>query len=206
MELIEGGELIWRRALVCASGVIYWGGVYLQARRIRKKIGRTPNLAPKDTRERLLWLGWLIVITGWIGQPLLISGPDAALLTLLPRFSHPATLAPGIALLLLGYAGTLWCYAAMGAAWRIGIDKTGSSKLVQNGPYARIRHPIYSFQIVMLLGTVLLLPTPLSLGLILLHFVCASFKAGDEEQHLGGVFGEDYAAYRQRTGRFVPRW
>ncbi len=206
MELIEGGELILRRALVCASGIIYWGGVFLQARRVRKKIGRTPNLAPKDAKERLLWLGWFIVIAGWIGQPLLVSGPDFAPLNLLPQLSHPATLIPGIALLVLGYAGTLWCYAAMGAAWRIGIDKTGSSNLVQNGPYGRMRHPIYSFQIVMLLGAVLLLPTPISLIILVLHFICASIKAGDEEQHLGGVFGEEYVGYLQRTGRFVPKW
>lgn len=206
MESIDGGELMLRRALVCASGLIYWGGVFLQARRVRKKIGRTPNLAPKDAKERLLWIGWLLVVAGWIGQPLLISGPDLAPFEFIPQLTHPATLFPGIALLVLGYAGTLWCYAAMGAAWRIGIDKTGSSSLVQNGPYGRMRHPIYSFQMVMLLGAALLLPTPVSWGILVLHFICATIKATDEERHLGGVFGAEYAGYLQRTGRFVPKW
>lgn len=206
MELIDGGEFMFRRALVCTSGLIYWGGVFLQARRVRKKIGRPPNLTPADAKERLLWLGWFLVIAGWIGQPLLISGPEIAPLALLPRLLHPAAFSTGLALLILGYAGTLWCYAAMGAAWRIGIDKSGSSKLVQIGPYARMRHPIYSFQIVMLLGAALLLPTPLSLAILLLHFVCASIKAGDEETHLGGVFGREYASYLGRTGRFLPKW
>lgn len=206
MELIEGGELVLRRAAVCASGLIYWGGVLLQARRVRKKIGRTPNLAPKDTKERLLWLGWIIVVAGWIGQPLLTSGPDFPPLDLIPSLSHPATLLPGILLLLLGYAGTLWCYAAMGAAWRIGIDKGGSSSLVQSGPYQRMRHPIYSFQIVMLLGAAFLLPSAVSLTIIVLHFVCASIKATDEEHHLSGVFGTEYSGYLQRTGRFAPKW
>jgi protein-S-isoprenylcysteine O-methyltransferase Ste14 len=205
MELIEGGELVLRRAAVCASGLIYWGGVFLQARRVRKKIGRTPNLAPKDAKERLIWIGWIVVVTAWIGQPLLVSGPDVPPLQFIPALTHPATLLPGLGLILLGYAGTLWCYAAMGAAWRIGIDKGGASSLVQSGPYRRMRHPIYSFQMVMLLGAALLLPTPISLAILVLHFVFASIKASDEETHLGGVFGAEYAGYMNRTGRFAPK-
>jgi protein-S-isoprenylcysteine O-methyltransferase Ste14 len=206
MEWMDGGEFVLRRAVVCASGLIYWGGVFLQARRVRKKIGRTPNLTPKDTKEKLLWAGWVAVVAGWIGQPLLVGGPDVAPLQLIPNLTHPVTVLPGILLIVAGYAGTLWCYAAMGAAWRIGIDKGGSSSLVQNGPYQWMRHPIYSFQMVMLLGALLLLPTLISFGILALHYLCASIKAKDEEIHLGGVFGAEYAGYRQRTGRFAPKW
>ena len=92
----------------------------------------------------------------------------------------------------------------MGAAWRIGIDRKGSSELIQRGPYRSIRHPIYSFQMMMLLGAALLLPTVASVGLVILHFICASVKARDEERHLINIFGEKYVAYRTRTGKFLP--
>jgi len=202
----DPGLLSWwlRRIIVAASGIIYWGGVLIQARRIRRKIGRTPNLRPRGTKEVLLWLGWSLVILGWIAQPLLLSGPADTWLERWPFLSHPIIFAGGTALVLLGYAATLWCYAAMGTAWRIGIDQSGSSELIESGPYRSMRHPIYSFQIVMLLGAALLLPTPVSLGLLTLHFVCASIKAKDEERHLVGIFGETYLAYRTRTGKFVP--
>lgn len=193
-----------RRIIVCTSGIIYWGGVLIQARRIRRKIGRTPNLRPKGTKETLLWFGWTIVVLGWLGQPMLLSQPNE---TWLDRWPDPVlafSWGAGVTLLVLGYAATLWCYAAMGAAWRIGIDQTGSSELIQSGPYRRIRHPIYSFQFVMLLGAALLLPTLVSLGLLILHFVCASVKARDEERHLTHIFGEKYIAYQTRTGKFMP--
>ena len=199
-ESISTTEMTLRRILVSASGLIYWGGVIVQARRVRKKIGRTPNLKPKGTKERALWLGWMIVIFGWIAQPFLVTGG-----AFVPALVHPAALIAGIALVVLGYLATLWCYAAMGAAWRIGIDTGGTSSLVQAGPYRRMRHPIYSFQMVMLAGAALLLPTPVSLLIIALHFICASFKASDEEVHLTAVFGGEYREYMTRSGRFFPR-
>jgi protein-S-isoprenylcysteine O-methyltransferase Ste14 len=200
-ESIGTTEMMLRRILVSASGLIYWGGVIVQARRVRKKIGRTPNLKPKGTKERALWLGWMIVIFGWIAQPFFVTGE-----AFFPVLVHPAALIGGIALVVLGYLATLWCYTAMGAAWRIGIDKGGTSSLVQAGPYRRMRHPIYSFQMLMLAGAALLLPTPVSLVILVLHFIFASIKASDEEVHLTAVFGGEYREYMTRSGRFFPRF
>lgn len=196
-------EFLWQRIVVALSGLVYWGGVVIQARRVRKKIGRTPNLKPKGTKERLLWVGWTLVILCWILQPLWVRGPgswygvQAALV-------HPAAWVAGVVLIVLGYAATLWCYAAMGAAWRIGIDEKGTSKLVQVGPYRRIRHPIYGFQMTMLIGAALLLPTWISFAILVIHYVCATIKAVDEERHLTGVFGAEYREFIKRTGRFLP--
>lgn len=198
-----GGDFLWQRLVVGLSGLVYWGGVVVQARRVRRKIGRTPNLKPKGTKERLLWLGWTLVVLGWIVQPLWIAGAGGAFGPL-PALVHPAAWLAGMALIVFGYLATLWCYAAMGAAWRIGIDQGGTSKLVQTGPYRRMRHPIYSFQMAMLLGAAFLLPTVVSFAILVLHFVCASIKASDEERFLGGIFGGEYRDYMKRTGRFLP--
>ena len=196
-------EFLWQRIVVSLSGLVYWGGVLVQARRVRKKIGRTPNLKPKGTKERLLWVGWTTVVLCWILQPLWVrgmgswDGVPAALV-------GPAAWGAGLILIVVGYAATLWCYAAMGAAWRIGIDQKGTSKLVQSGPYRRIRHPIYGFQMTMLIGAALLLPTWVSFAILVIHYVCATIKASDEEKHLTGVFGSEYRDYMKRTGRFLP--
>jgi protein-S-isoprenylcysteine O-methyltransferase Ste14 len=197
--------LPWQRLLVSLSGLVYWGGVLVQARRVRRRIGRTPNLKPKGAKERLLWIGWTLVVLGWILQPLWLRGGQASPLGPIGTLVHPAAWSIGAVLVVGGYLATLWCYAAMGAAWRIGIDKGGTSELVQSGPYRRIRHPIYSFQMAMLLGAALLLPTAVSIALLVLHFVCASIKASDEERHLVGVFGDEYRDYLGRTGRFLPK-
>lgn len=205
-EISSGDDQLWQRLLVALSGLVYWGGVAVQARRVRQRIGRTPNLKPRGAKERLLWIGWTLVVLGWILQPLWIR-PEVAgsWLGPAPTLLHPAFAVAGAALVVAGYAATLWCYAAMGAAWRIGIDRQGTSELVQSGPYRRIRHPIYSFQMLMLVGAALLLPTLASLAILGLHFLCASIKASDEEGHLAGVFGDEYRDYLARTGRFWPR-
>ena len=194
-------ELFLRRAAVSAGALIYWGGVAVHARRIRKRIGKSANLKPRTPKEKLLWLGWTFMILGWLVQPLWISNAalPATLLT-------PATLALGLALTLLGYGCTLWCYAAMGDMWRIGVNRDEKTSLVTRGPYNFVRHPIYGFQIVMLAGAALLLPTFFSLALIAVHFLCVQTKADDEEAYLLGVHGETYRAYLHRTGRLFPKF
>jgi len=196
-------EFLWQRIVVALSGLVYWGGVLVQARRVRKKIGRTPNLKPKGTKERLLWVGWTSVVLSWILQPLWLRG-TGSWHGVHSALVHPAAWVVGVLLIVAGYAATLGCYAAMGAAWRIGIDQKGTSKLVQSGPYRLIRHPIYGFQMTMLIGAALLLPTWISLAILVIHYGCATIKASDEEKHLTGVFGGEYRDYMKRTGRFLP--
>ena len=58
--------LFLNRAVVFASVLVYWGGVLVQARRVRRRIGKSPNLNPRGTKERLLWAGWMFVIIGWV--------------------------------------------------------------------------------------------------------------------------------------------
>lgn len=204
---IPSDDFLWQRIVVSLSGLVYWGGVLVQARRVRKRIGRTPNLKPKGTKERLLWVGWTLVILCWIFQPLWVRGTGSWHGVLwvskhAPRMNEGV----GVFLIVTGYAATLWCYAAMGAAWRIGIDEKGTSKLVKSGPYRAIRHPIYGFQMTMLMGAALLLPTWISLAILVIHYVCATIKAIDEERHLAGVFGEEYRKYMKETGRFAAKF
>src|SRR5258708_17117382 len=150
-------ELLLRRAVVFASGVGYWAGVFIQARRIRRHIGKSPNVRPRGIKEQALWAGWFLVVANWLGQPL-IAGSGALPHWLLPieSFSNLPCLLAGIALIAAGYAATLWCYRVMGDTWRMGIDRAEITALVKRRPYRRVRHPIYLFQTVMLAGAALL--------------------------------------------------
>jgi len=193
-------ELLIRRAVVFSGALIYWGGVAIHARRIRKRTGKSANLKPRTPKEKFLWLGWTFMILGWLLQPIFISGSD-----LPAKFLNPLTLIAGIALTFLGYACTLWCYAIMGDTWRIGVNRNEKTSLITRGPYNVIRHPIYGFQIVMLAGATLLLPTLFSIVIMVVHFICVQAKADDEESYLLGVHGETYRAYLNRTGKLFPK-
>jgi protein-S-isoprenylcysteine O-methyltransferase Ste14 len=88
----------------------------------------------------------------------------------------------------------------------MGINRKEKNALVTRGPFGVVRHPIYLFQIVMLAGAALLLPTWLSLLIVLVHAVCVLIKATDEESYLLTAHGDEYRAYRSRTGRLFPKW
>ena len=200
-------ELFLRRAVVFGSALVYWAGVFVQARRVRRNIGRSPNVRPRGAKEKLLWGGWLLVIVAWMAQPFLAGSGTAPLgLRMIPSLLHPLGLVLGLVITVAGYAGTLWCYAAMGNTWRIGINRNEKTTLVTRGPYRLVRHPIYSFQIVLLAGVALLLPTRLSLFILVVHLLCVVAKAKDEESYLLTVHGQEYRDYLSRTGRLLPKF
>ena len=199
-------ELFVRRVVVCGSALVYWAGVWVVARRVRRHIGHSPNLKPRTTKERLLWVGWMLVVLGWVGQPFVAGSKGAFGVFRFMSLPHPyVVLIVGTALVVAGYAGTLWCYAAMGDAWRIGVNQKEKTSLVFVGPYRFVRHPIYGFQVVMLAGAALLLPTAISFAMLGLHLICTLIKAVDEENYLKTVHGQAYADYMSRTGRLIPR-
>lgn len=199
-------EFFWRRAIVSASALIYWIGVWILARRVRKQIGRSPNLKPRGAKEKILWVGWLFVILVWVGQSTVVrTQSDWPGVVFFPSLLKLPLFVTGIVLVIGGYACTLWCYVAMGNTWRIGVNKSEKTTLVERGPYHAIRHPIYAFQLVMLAGAALLLPTVLSFAILVLHYICALIKAVDEENYLKTVHGQTYVDYMARTGRMVPK-
>ncbi len=115
----------------------------------------------------------------------------------------------GIVLALLGLAmiglAILNHWQINRALVHVSPEPNASVGLVQGGLYTRIRHPIYTGVMLAALGAALahghLVPLLIALGL------CAFFtyKSTFEERWLMQVYPA-YAAYRQRTGRFLPLW
>jgi protein-S-isoprenylcysteine O-methyltransferase Ste14 len=198
-------DFLLRRLVVLTGVLVYWIGVYVQARRVRKQIGRSPNMKPRTPKEKVLWLGWMLVVGGWIAIPFLAGRTKCGPLFPFFPLADPLATALGIAFTILGYVCTLWCYAAMGSAWRICVNPKEKNNLVTSGPYRRMRHPIYSFQIVMLLGAVLLLPTLFTVLILAVHVVCTLIKAMDEEAYLLTVHGDAYRTFMAHTGRLFPK-
>lgn len=116
-----------------------------------------------------------------------------------------ARLAAGLVLAAVGGAFAVASIFLMGRAWRIGIDPENRSELAEEGPYRWIRHPIYSGMLLVVLGTMLALPHPAITVAALLTVLGLAFQAHREERHLLHTFGDRYARYLARTGRFAPR-
>jgi len=196
-----------RKVLVAASAFLYWGTVILNMYHVRHSIGRFPNIKPKELREKILWLGWFFVIAGWIGQPFIIDAQEeSGLFYLFSFFLQPVVIIGAVIMLIGGYLGTIWCYDVLGDSWRIGIDKRERITLVKHGPYRIVRHPIYLFQVIIVAGTLFLLPTPFSLVLLSVLIICVFLKTGAEEKYLANIYGDEYRDYSLQTGRFFPKW
>ncbi|HII39937.1 MAG TPA: isoprenylcysteine carboxylmethyltransferase family protein [Thermoplasmata archaeon] len=101
----------------------------------------------------------------------------------------------------------VWSFRTLGRFMTVSIRVMEGHRLVQEGPYAWIRHPTYTAVVALVVGLALVF---LSLPLILLALllaVLARYRAGLEEDLLRSPqgFGAAYEAYMARTGRFLPR-
>ena len=197
---------LWlRKGLVIGSALMYWAGVLVQIHRVQKHIGHSPNVRPRGWKEKVLWVGWFLVVVGWFTQPFVIGKSHHPLFALIPCLMDPIGFFLGLLVVIGGYAGTQWCYTVLGDAWRMGIKRREKTALMKNGPYRYVRHPIYLFQIAMLLGAILFLPTSFSFILLFVHLLCVVIKAADEEAYLLRAHGSEYQAYLSSTGRLLPK-
>ena len=92
----------------------------------------------------------------------------------------------------------------LGASWRVGIDEGARPGLVTGGLYRYSRNPIYVAMLTALLGFALLLPSWISLGLLIGAGLGIRRHVWDEEAYLARTYGEEYRRYAARVGRFVP--
>lgn len=107
-------------------------------------------------------------------------------------------------LALAGLALTWWARFHLGTLWSGTVTRKAHHKVVKTGPYAIVRHPIYSGLSLALIATALLRPGwPGILGVAL---IIASFvmKYRLEEQFLMQELGPEYRAYRKKVAALVP--
>ncbi|HEY8376967.1 MAG TPA: isoprenylcysteine carboxylmethyltransferase family protein [Nannocystis sp.] len=152
----------------------------------------------------LEWLGGALFVVALV---LAALGPLAEWLGLVaPLVAVPAVLADlAVLLVLLGTAATLAAQAAMGAAWRIGVQAGERTELVTGGPFALVRNPVFSAMLVTGAGLLLLAPNLLALAGFFALLAAVELQVRFvEEPHLVRIHGERYRAYARRVGRFFP--
>jgi len=95
---------------------------------------------------------------------------------------------------------------ALGRQWRLDAGLNSDHELVRSGPYRLIRHPIYTSMLCMLLGTGLLLVTPLTLLLpsIVFFVIGTEIRVRIEEKLLAAQFGDEFLEYRRRVPAYIP--
>ncbi len=109
----------------------------------------------------------------------------------------------GVILSLAGVALAVSARAYIGRNWGMPMSLREGHELVTSGPYAYIRHPIYSGLLLLTVGSALAVsPTWLVLfALCLVYFV---YAARVEEWDMTRQFPDAYPAYQRRTKMLIP--
>ncbi len=111
----------------------------------------------------------------------------------------------GVALGVASLAFWTWTQAALGTHWSAQLQLREEHHLVATGPYARVRHPLYTAMFGWAVAVALVTANGVFVFLAVAVIAGLVARAPREEQMMLGEFGEEYAAYMQRTGRFFPR-
>lgn len=107
----------------------------------------------------------------------------------------------------LAAAGLLFSVAArvaIGANWSGIVTIKEGHELVSNGPYALVRHPIYTGLLLAFAGTALARDEWRGVLAVLLVFAAFWRKLRVEERFMLEQFGERYVAYQRRVPALIP--
>jgi protein-S-isoprenylcysteine O-methyltransferase Ste14 len=177
----------------------------------------------------LLWLGWVlswIAAAAWsnrtekragVGAELVYRAPmlAGAVLVFIPAHQYDGPLRLWhvgwsgawicVALIAAGIAFAWWARIHLGRLWSGRITRKADHRVVDTGPYALVRHPIYTGLLLALLATVAAKGVAWGVVGFLLLLGGLWLKARQEEEWLRQELGaETYDAYRRRVPMLVP--
>ena len=93
----------------------------------------------------------------------------------------------------------------LGRQWRFDAGLNADHRLVQEGAYRVIRHPIYASMFAMLLATGLLLTRLRFLAIAVVFFMAGTeIRVRIEDALLASRFGAAFDAYRARVRAYIP--
>jgi len=114
----------------------------------------------------------------------------------------------GLIVYLAGLGFTLWARRTLGKYWglstSIDVKLLDEHQLIQSGPYAFVRHPMYFGWWVAMLGLTLLYPVWALFILFASSLISFFGRARREEVALAERFGDSWVEYRQRTWFIIP--
>jgi protein-S-isoprenylcysteine O-methyltransferase Ste14 len=111
----------------------------------------------------------------------------------------------GMLLCLIGILTVQRALRHLDKQWRLDAALNADHQLIRTGPYALLRHPIYSAMFAMILGTGLMLARwPAVIAAAVLHIAGTEIRIRSEEKLLRSRFGEDYDTWAKHVRAYIP--
>ncbi len=159
------------------------------------KVARSHKGRLETALLTLAWVSFFLPLV-WVAVPVFALA-DYTL--------RPAPFLAGVVCLAVG----LWLFARshadLGTNWSVTLEVREGHRLVTQGIYRMVRHPMYSALLLYALGQALVVPNwivgPFYAVVMSLLF---AFRVGPEERMMREEFGKDYETYMERTKRLVP--
>ena len=185
--------------IIWVIGIIAWTAIRWPHRRRAKKLA--VSVDRKSVSERTLLA---LCIVGLVIIPALYLATDwfdAFDYSFSPLFALVGTLLM-VSFLVLFHLS----HKQVGKNWSVTLELREDHKLITDGLYAHVRHPMYSSFWLWGLAQAFLLPNWIAgfagvASVALLYFS----RVSNEEQMMREAFGEEYDAYCTRTPRILPR-
>jgi len=200
-----------REAVYTVAVLIVLWGAYARAAGVIFGLART---LLSRARFRTFRTGWIEYLT-WL-EPFLLGGCTYVLygsrdqsFVLIPSPATSATEMAGAvagAILVLGaYGLLLWSFRSWPALF-VGHGVLPDQRLVTQGAYGFVRHPVYLAALLVWLGLGVAFGSAVTLAIALLYVLPAYvLYARSEEAMMLEEFGEAYRQYCRTVPMFIPR-
>jgi protein-S-isoprenylcysteine O-methyltransferase Ste14 len=181
-------QLIW---LLWSAWALYWvvSAISNKTTRRRESLGsRLSHVVPLTVGFVLL--AWHDVPWAWLGA------------RLWPRSLTAYWL--GVALLAAGLGFTVWARIHLGRNWSGAVTVKEDHELIRSGPYAHVRHPIYTGLLAAALGSAIASGTVhAALGLLIIAAALLR-KLRIEERFMCATFPGAYQRYAAQVPAVIP--
>lgn len=98
-----------------------------------------------------------------------------------------------------------WTQVTLDTLWSAQLQLRQEHHLITTGPYARMRHPLYTGLIGWAFSLALLTANWIFVAVCLISAAGLIWRIPREEKMMIEAFGDEYKAYMQRTGRYFPK-
>jgi len=196
-----------REHLLTILGYLWFAfGVYWVAAAVFRKSSTAGSPQTRETGEPhgFRVLRWAVLVTTFallFWQRLAIG--------FLGRWSIPdlpALAYAGFVLTLAGFGVAIWARVHLGQNWSDKVVIQAGHQLIRTGPYAHLRHPIYSGVLLGVAGTALVVGEWRGVIAFVLLLTNYAAKARKEDRILANHFGEDFFQHTRDAGFLLPKF
>jgi protein-S-isoprenylcysteine O-methyltransferase len=185
------------------------GDVYRHIERIWAAVGIVwliAALASKQTARREAVSSSLVHIAIMGAAFALLFGAALRVGPLAWRFvpESPVIAWAGLVLTAAGCAFAIWARMLLGGNWSAHVTVKHGHRLIRQGPYTIVRHPIYTGFLLALLGAALALGELRGIAGLALAFIGWRMKSRLEEAFMTAQFGAAYTEYQRQVKALIP--